>query len=272
MKAPQKIVNPQQWPHIFAPGEPKIYGELSLAEFCAGYLVIINQLVDKLCRTALINHFHELMILASTYQWPAVRSYHYKVLRPIELGLVQWGDSFEPFKQSFFLATCLLTEAPHKPLSPLPNRSPHHWNLRLPSHVTKFVTRGAGTTTAHHLIAPNHISASSVKARSPSAPLSKTERKFLVPPRRSDTASKVSLDLSAAEFSTSTSQIFDQPPHPPASQMTGYRHSNPVPYFPLKSSLISHLITLHAQLRKATCPNTFTFRLPVPSQLNIREF
>ena len=47
MKAPQKIVNPQQWPHIFAPGEPKLYVDLSLAEFCAGHLVTITQLADK---------------------------------------------------------------------------------------------------------------------------------------------------------------------------------------------------------------------------------
>ena len=114
MKAPQNIVNPHQWPHIFAPGEPKLYSELSLAEFCAGYIVIIKQLADKPPRVALINHVHELMILASTYQWSTVRSYHYKVFRSIKLGLVQWGDSFEPLKQSFFLATCLLTEAPHK--------------------------------------------------------------------------------------------------------------------------------------------------------------
>ena len=51
--------------------------------------------------------------------------------------------------------------------------------------------------------------------------------------------------------------------------MTGYHPSNPVPCFPLKSSLTSHLITLHAQLRQASGPNVFTFRLQVPSQLNI---
>ena len=72
MKAPQKIVNPQQWPHIFAPGEPKLYVDLSLAEFCAGYLVIITQLADKPLRDPIIAHFHELMIVASTYQWSAV--------------------------------------------------------------------------------------------------------------------------------------------------------------------------------------------------------
>ena len=118
MKAPQKIVNPQQWPHIFAPGEPKLYVDLSLAEFCASYLVIITQLADKPLREPVIAHFHELMILASTYQWSAVRSYHYKVIRSIELGLVQWGDSFEHFKQSFFLPTRLLTEAHHKATKP----------------------------------------------------------------------------------------------------------------------------------------------------------
>ena len=54
--------------------------------------------------------------------------------------------------------------------------------------------------------------------------------------------------------------------------MTGYRHSNPAPCLSLKSSLTSHLITLHAQLRKASGPNAFTLRLPVPSQLNIPEW
>ena len=37
-----------------------------------------------------------------------MRSFDYKVLRSIELGLVKWGDSFEPFKQTFFLRTALL--------------------------------------------------------------------------------------------------------------------------------------------------------------------
>ena len=54
--------------------------------------------------------------------------------------------------------------------------------------------------------------------------------------------------------------------------MTGYRHSNPAPCLSLKSSLTLHLITLHAQLRKASGPNAFTLRLPVPSQLNIPEW
>lgn len=48
------------------------------------------------------------MVLACTYQWSAVRAYHYKVLQSIELGLMRWGDSFEPLKQPFFIPTALL--------------------------------------------------------------------------------------------------------------------------------------------------------------------
>ena len=39
LKAPQKTLHPQPWPHIYAPGEPKLYNDLSMPEFCAGYLV-----------------------------------------------------------------------------------------------------------------------------------------------------------------------------------------------------------------------------------------
>ena len=48
------------------------------------------------------------MSLACSYQWSAVRAYHYKVLRTLELGLVKWGDSFDGFKQPFFIPTNLL--------------------------------------------------------------------------------------------------------------------------------------------------------------------
>ena len=47
LKAPQKTLHPQPWPHIYAPGEPKLYIDLSMPEFCAGYLVIIHQSASK---------------------------------------------------------------------------------------------------------------------------------------------------------------------------------------------------------------------------------
>ena len=131
-KAPQKTRFPQPWPHIFAPGEPQLYSDLSLAEFCAGYIAILQQYPDGSNRFppgALLSHFHELMVLSCSYQWSAVRAYHYKVLRSIEMGLVKWGDSFEPFKQPFFIPTALLpppdkTSKSKKPQPKLTSPSP----------------------------------------------------------------------------------------------------------------------------------------------------
>ena len=101
LKAPQKILFPQEWPHIHAPGEPKLFKDLTMAEFCAGFLSIIQSCSVDARRQAYIGHFHDLMILASNYNWSAVRAYHYKVLRSIELGLVKWGGNFDALKQFF---------------------------------------------------------------------------------------------------------------------------------------------------------------------------
>lgn len=92
LKAPQKIRFPQLWPHIFAPGEPQLFSELSLPAFCAGYSAILQQQKDKspdFPYDAQLNHFQDLMVLACSYKWSAVRLFHYKALRSIELGLVK---------------------------------------------------------------------------------------------------------------------------------------------------------------------------------------
>ena len=65
--APQRITNPQEWPHLFAPGEPKLFNELSMAEFSTGYTIIIQHCTDVSRQEALISHFYDLMVLASTY-------------------------------------------------------------------------------------------------------------------------------------------------------------------------------------------------------------
>ena len=60
VKAPRKTCFPQPWPHIFAPGEPKLYSDLSLTEFCAGYIAILQQYPDDSNRFppgALLSHF-----------------------------------------------------------------------------------------------------------------------------------------------------------------------------------------------------------------------
>ena len=43
----RRYLHPQQWQHVKAPGEAKLYADLSLAEFCVAYLVIIQGLGDK---------------------------------------------------------------------------------------------------------------------------------------------------------------------------------------------------------------------------------
>ena len=122
LKALQKTLHPQPWPHIYAPGEPKLYNDLSMPEFCVGYLVIIHQSASKPHYAALLDHFHQLMVLASGYQWSVVRSFHYKVLRSLELGLVKWGDSFDHLKVQFLTPSSLLSEiAPCKVAKPPAN-------------------------------------------------------------------------------------------------------------------------------------------------------
>ena len=160
LKAPQKTLNPQPWLHIYAPGEPKLYNDLSMPEFCAGHLVIIHQSASKPHYAALLNHFHQLMVFASAYQWSAVRSSHYKVLRFFEFGLVKWGDSFHHLKVQFLTPSSLLSEiAPRKTakLRLLP-----HLNQRF--RVTKFATNGPGTTIVCPLTALSNTFASLANA------------------------------------------------------------------------------------------------------------
>ena len=124
LKALQKIVAPQEWPHIFAPGEPKLFHELTITDFSVGYAVILKNCQDPLLRSQLLDHFYNLMVLAGSYKWSAVRAFHYKVLRSIELGLLFWGDSFDSVKQAFFLLSALLPDpasrASPRPLNPKP--------------------------------------------------------------------------------------------------------------------------------------------------------
>ena len=97
-----------------------MYNELSMPEFCAGYLVIVQQSATKPHFAALLEHFHQVMVLASTYQWSAVRSFHYKVLRSLELGLVKWGDSFDHLKLQF-LTPSLLSESTTRKMAKAPS-------------------------------------------------------------------------------------------------------------------------------------------------------
>ena len=153
LKAPQRTRFPQPWPHIFAPGEPQLYSELSLPVFCPGYIATMQQHKGQQAQNkAYLDHFHDLVVLTSSYKWSVVRAYHYKVLSSIELVLVKWGDSFFI---PFFIPSALLSETPGKRkqnslLSP----------LRLSPGPTS-VMPGRGTMIAPAPLALNNTFASS---------------------------------------------------------------------------------------------------------------
>ena len=89
------------------PGEPKLYNELTIAEFTDGYLAIVEKCPEATQKSLFLCQLADLMSLTCSYQWPAVDVFHYKVLRALDMGLVKWGDSFDGFKQPFFIPTNL---------------------------------------------------------------------------------------------------------------------------------------------------------------------
>lgn len=189
LKAPQKTLHPQQWPHIYAPGEPKLYTDLTLAEFCAGYLVILQQSASSTNHAALLAHFHHLMVLASTYKWSAVRSFHYKVLRSLELGLVKWGDSFDHFKQPFITPSALLSETNPKTTKPpvssstlSPSSTPSVLRSQICDEWSWYNNCSSTTCPKQHICV--------VCKRPEHQAISCPKRKFPVPSRRTDPPSQ----------------------------------------------------------------------------------
>ena len=170
-RAPQRITNPQEWPHIFAPGEPKLFNELSMAEFSAGYAIIIQRCTDVSLRAALIPHFHDLMVLASTYIWSAVRAYHYKVLRSIELGLVSWGILSTRLSSLFSCPPVSSRIQLTKHTAALPPNNLRAQLLALHFLAMKFVTPGLGTITAKTMSVASVMSASCASATTKPEPV-----------------------------------------------------------------------------------------------------
>ena len=89
---------PQEWPHshlkLHFVSKEKKYDDLSLAEFCAGYMSILSN-CKKSHRQARITHLEELMYHATTKPWKSILNYHAACLLEIERGNRQWGDNFQ---------------------------------------------------------------------------------------------------------------------------------------------------------------------------------
>ena len=88
---------PQKWPHSHLKhhfvAKNKKYDDLSLAEFCAGYLSILRKC--KSSKMARIEHLEDLMYHATTKPWRNVLNYHAACLLEIERGNLKWGDNFQ---------------------------------------------------------------------------------------------------------------------------------------------------------------------------------
>ena len=80
---------PQEWPdshlNIHYGMRKKEYGELSMAEFCAGYATILEFTggVEKAHR---ISHLKDLMYLSTKFAWKAILNYHGACLTELERG------------------------------------------------------------------------------------------------------------------------------------------------------------------------------------------
>ena len=287
-RAPQRITNPQEWPHIFAPGEPKLFNELSMAEFSAGYTVIIQRCTDVSCQAAPISHFHDLMVLASTYMWSAVHVYHYKVLRSIEISLASWGDSFDSLKQSFFLPTTLLTDSTSKthgrpsPRQPSNSCSGHSISRsEICDAWSWYDDCKTHECLLHHVCIVckrNHQAKTCPKQRYPIP----QPRQDPIPQdwlRASSTLTLVPPPSSSACQPTHANRLSSQPP--PGLPLSPCSTTSPcfkgivdssVPVLPIRPNLTRHQISLPTKLQHSPVPNAFTLRLPVPSGLQVHQW
>ena len=97
-KLTSNVKFPQTWPHstlkFHFVGKEKKYDELSLAEFCAGYMSILK-ISKSSQKKARIEHLEELMYLATHKPWKSVLNYHAACLLEIERGNLKWGDNFQ---------------------------------------------------------------------------------------------------------------------------------------------------------------------------------
>ena len=93
VKYPQRWANTQLALHFACAREKKLE-ELSVPEFCAGFITILET-SSKEKREYRMAHLKELMYLATKYQWRNVLSYHAACLTEIERGHLSWGDNFQ---------------------------------------------------------------------------------------------------------------------------------------------------------------------------------
>ena len=101
-----------EWPqfHVYRGADrvPSEYDELTVAEFCYGYLKIAKN--DKY----MIKHLEQLTHLATLYKWEDVRNCHGFILTEMEQGRLKWGDNFQALFEAYAKITRINLEVPDR--------------------------------------------------------------------------------------------------------------------------------------------------------------
>ena len=87
------------WPEDYIDrldGSEPMYESLTLSEFVAGYLSILEDLPSNVDCDNVRRHVHYLRVLMDDCfetEWTVVRTAHKQVLNAIEYGRIKWGNS-----------------------------------------------------------------------------------------------------------------------------------------------------------------------------------
>jgi hypothetical protein len=98
------------WPHTYLSqsfvSQDKKYEDLSIAEFCAGYMAILKNeegIGEQDIMIHRISHLKDLMYFATQYKWRSVLNFHAACLLEVERGNLKWGRSFQRLESTTFI-------------------------------------------------------------------------------------------------------------------------------------------------------------------------
>ena len=144
---------PQKWPHshlsLHFVSREKKYEELSIAEFCAGYIAILES-SPRSKNAPRVAHLKELMYLATKYQWRYVLNYHAACLMEIERGHLKWGDSFQMLQCTTLAGGILLQPSNQNRGGASGSRSAGQFGKEGGTVFCRFYQRGTCSHTDDH--------------------------------------------------------------------------------------------------------------------------
>ena len=96
MKNQAKILNEVRWPHGFLSKLQHVTNikpdGLSIEAFVYGYMTILLQTKDEQEMKGRLQHARQLMWHSLMHGWSSARSFHYQVLRELEMDNFTWAD------------------------------------------------------------------------------------------------------------------------------------------------------------------------------------